>query len=467
MYGSKIANDVKHSRFMDEFDKFMAKEGESLESMYERLTTLVNIIDRNGVRPTHVSINTKFLNSLQPEWRKYTTFIRQNQKVTQVEYDNLYDSLLQLEPHIQASKTKRAARNHDPLALVAHSNAYPSQSHASPSYLAPSYLINEIITQKFSIPTNNRLRTSSNTRNQVVIQDGRVDIQIKNSGYGGNGYRNVGRQNRNQATTAGNGLDQHKEDSNQVIQCNPRNETTPVRANVQCYNCNGKGHYARDCQKPRVRDAKYFREQMLIAMKDEAVSNLNDEENDFMLDKTYGDDTLEELTAVVIMMARLQPTDDQNATEPKYDAQAVSEVNASRNNHGKMSKGVDAQMNHGKLKTIVNTSNDDQIDTSITFDGPYMENNCNTVAHDSDANDEFKDIKTLAYNVQQEAKNQKILNTELQNQKMALQQELEIYSRVKKALFTSPIAAKYKNLGATPVVAKSKFSVAKTPNSNK
>nr|GEV85251.1 integrase, catalytic region, zinc finger, CCHC-type, peptidase aspartic, catalytic [Tanacetum cinerariifolium] len=36
-------------------------------------------------------------------------------------------------------------------------------------------------------------------------------------------------------------------------------------------------------------------------------------------------------------------------------------------------------------------------------------------------------------------------------------------SRVKKALFTSPIAEKSKNLGATFVVAKSRFSVAKTP----
>ncbi|GKC44088.1 retrovirus-related pol polyprotein from transposon TNT 1-94 [Tanacetum coccineum] len=100
------------------------------------------------------------------------------------------------------------------------------------------------------------------------------------------------------------------DESNQVTQRNSRTEPTPARANVQCYNCNRKGHYARDCPKPRVRDAKYFREQMLIAMKDEAERNLNYEENDFMLDKAYGDETLEELTAAVIMMARLQPIED-------------------------------------------------------------------------------------------------------------------------------------------------------------
>ncbi|GKA45978.1 hypothetical protein Tco_0738774 [Tanacetum coccineum] len=62
MYGSNITNHVRHSWLMDEFEKFAAKEGESLESVYERLTTLVNTMDRNNVRPILVSINTKFLN---------------------------------------------------------------------------------------------------------------------------------------------------------------------------------------------------------------------------------------------------------------------------------------------------------------------------------------------------------------------------------------------------------------------
>ncbi|GKC38523.1 hypothetical protein Tco_1050907 [Tanacetum coccineum] len=52
--------------------------------------------------------------------------------------------------------------------------------------------------------------------------------------------------------------------------------------------------------------AKYFREQMLLAMKDEAGSNLTNKENDFMLDSSYGDNTLEELIAAVMLMARLQ-----------------------------------------------------------------------------------------------------------------------------------------------------------------
>ncbi|GJW60647.1 hypothetical protein Tco_0109982 [Tanacetum coccineum] len=218
-------------------------------------------MDRNNVRPISVSINTKFLNCLQPEWSKYVTMVRHNQTGETVSYDMLYDSLVQFEPHVLASKAKKAAKNHDPLALIAHSNASSSQSHANSSYSPQPYyvthpssivdyedeyqgelqgdsqedklttammLLARAITQKFSTPTNNHLRTSSNTRNQAVIQDGRVDIQTKNAGYGGNGNKNAGRQSRNQVFNAGNRNDH----SNQIIQRVPRTESTPGKENV-------------------------------------------------------------------------------------------------------------------------------------------------------------------------------------------------------------------------------------------
>ncbi|GJY75214.1 hypothetical protein Tco_0480330 [Tanacetum coccineum] len=106
MHGSAITTLVRHSRLMDEFDKFAAKEGESLDSVYEMLTTLVHIMDRNNVRAITVAINTKFLNCLQPEWSKYVTMVRHNQTDKVVSYDVLYDSLVQFEPHVLASRAK-------------------------------------------------------------------------------------------------------------------------------------------------------------------------------------------------------------------------------------------------------------------------------------------------------------------------------------------------------------------------
>ncbi|GKD70002.1 putative ribonuclease H-like domain-containing protein [Tanacetum coccineum] len=406
MYGSEANKHVTHLRLMNEFDKFKAKEGELLESVYERLSTLMNVMDHNDVRPIKVSINTKFLNSFQPEWSKYLTLTCQNKNLSDVKYDALYDSLLQFEPHVQASKAKRAAKNHDPLALIAHSNAYLSQSHASPSYSQspqpycvthPSSVVNyEEDYQRGLQGDAQEEKLTSAMMNQAVIHDGRVDIQTNNEGYGGNDNMNAGRQNRNQAANAGNGQVQQIDESNQIVWRVPRNESNPGRANVQCYNFNARGHYACDCPKPKVHDAKYFREQMLLAMKDEAGGTLNDEENDFMLDDAYGDETFEELTAAVIMMAHIQPADDNAETEPKYDAEAVSEVNASHIDliSSMISKSVHEHMNHEKLKTIINTSDDDQIDSNIIFDDPYVENNGQTVEHDSNAHRQSFDIES-------------------------------------------------------------------------
>nr|GEY99137.1 hypothetical protein [Tanacetum cinerariifolium] len=125
----------------------------------------------------------------------------------------------------------------------------------------------------------------------------------------------------NQMFNAGNASDE----SNQIVQHVPRTDSTPGKENVQCYNCNEKGHYASECHKPKVHDAKYFREQMLLAMKDKAESNLSNKENDFMLDNAYDEETLDELTTSVMLMARIQPADGNAKTLPSYDAKAMSQ----------------------------------------------------------------------------------------------------------------------------------------------
>ncbi|GJV02886.1 hypothetical protein Tco_1336455 [Tanacetum coccineum] len=331
MFGSDVTSHVRHSRLMDEFDKFAAKEGES----------------------------------------KYVTMVRHNQTGETVSYDMLYDSLVEFEPHVLASKAKKAAKNHDPLALIAHSNASSSQSHANSSYSPQPYYVTH--------PSS------------VVDYEDEYQGELQ------------GDSQEDKLTTAmmllARAITQKKwnDDSNQIIRRVPRTESTPGKENVQCYNYNEKCHYARDCQKPRVRDAKYFREQMLLAMKDEAGSNLNYEENDFMLDTSCADGNAE--------------------TVPSHDAKAVNKVNASSKVH--------EQMRNEKRKIIIQTSHDDQIDSNIIFDDPYVENNGGTSDHDSNDHDEYHKIQMLAYDVQREAENQKRLNNELKKQKMLLQKELE------------------------------------------
>nr|GEU57060.1 hypothetical protein [Tanacetum cinerariifolium]GEW79316.1 hypothetical protein [Tanacetum cinerariifolium] len=110
---------------------------------------------------------------------------------------------------------------------------------------------------------------------------------------------------------------------------------------------------------------------MLLAMKDEARRNLTNKENDFMLDISYGEEIMEEITTTVMLMACIQPANGNVETVPSYDGKAISEVNVSSKVH--------EQISHEKRKTIIQTSDDDQIDSNIIFDDPYVENIYQTI----------------------------------------------------------------------------------------
>ncbi|GKB49906.1 hypothetical protein Tco_0900659 [Tanacetum coccineum] len=68
-----------------------------------------------------------------------------------------------------------------------------------------------------------------------------------------------------------------------------------------------KGYYARNCPKPRVRDSKYFMEQMLLAKHDEVGFILTDEQNDFLFADASRMEETEELSENICLMARIQP----------------------------------------------------------------------------------------------------------------------------------------------------------------
>ncbi|GKB81387.1 hypothetical protein Tco_0948282 [Tanacetum coccineum] len=83
-------------------------------------------------------------------------------------------------------------------------------------------LLARAITQHFLTLKNNHLRTSSNTSNQAVIQNGRVDIQSKNVGCARNGSRNSRRIAGNEGNYVGNGFVQKNVENAENVQRNPR-----------------------------------------------------------------------------------------------------------------------------------------------------------------------------------------------------------------------------------------------------
>ncbi|GJU25785.1 integrase, catalytic region, zinc finger, CCHC-type containing protein [Tanacetum coccineum] len=271
-----IQNKVdRETRFTNEFDQFVAEPGEALVSVYNHFAQLMNDLERNDMHFPIVTINTKFLNSLQPEWLKYVTQVRLAKRLTVDTFDDLFDYLQQFEKLVNVSRAKKLEKSHDPLAFVAHTGS--SSRNTSSYYVThPTSVVDyEDEYQQGDVYTNSEDPLTSAMLNQAIIQGDRVNIQSRNSG-------NAGRNNRRAYVQEEIVEGSNAPNETENVQRTLRTSSSGNTSTVQCYNCSGKGHYARNCPKPRVRDSKYFMEQMLLAKQDEAGVILTDEQNDFL-----------------------------------------------------------------------------------------------------------------------------------------------------------------------------------------
>nr|GEX08004.1 hypothetical protein [Tanacetum cinerariifolium] len=133
--------------------------------------------------------------------------------------------------------------------------------------------------KKIYKPTNNNLRTSSNT--SCANQDNSPQIN-----------RNVGYESQRSGNVAG----ARETVGSLMVQ----------KSGIQCYNCKEYGHVARECQKPkRAKDAAYHREKMLLCKQEEAGIQLNAEQPDWK-DDTDDESDDQELEAHYMYMDKLQ-----------------------------------------------------------------------------------------------------------------------------------------------------------------
>nr|GEU75138.1 hypothetical protein [Tanacetum cinerariifolium] len=310
----------------------ISTDGESIESYYHHFMQLMNDFKRNKHFPENIAANLKFLNNLQPEWKRHD--------------------------EVNKLRAERIAKTHDPLALMAHSqNSYnfPATHKDQSSFSTHS---------QQSSPINNK--TSSNPRNRQIAQPGMnmsQDRQIQNVGGNGgnqfgqyagqvaqnqqgyNAWQNGGiqvAQNAVQNAGAQNGGNQnrlvvvpwianHNGTGNIVA---ARAEGFGNRNQARCYNCRGLGHIARNCTaRPRRRDAAYLQTQLLIAQKKEAGIQLQAEEFDFTA--AAGDlNDIKEVNANCILMENLQhasTSGTQPDKAPVYDTDGSAEVQLNDN----------------------------------------------------------------------------------------------------------------------------------------
>nr|GFC50530.1 hypothetical protein [Tanacetum cinerariifolium] len=154
--------------------------------------------------------------------------------------------------------------------------------------------------KKIYKPTNNNLRTSSNTSR--ANQDNFLRIN-RNDGYESQRSGNVAGARENVGSSM------------------------VPKSGIQCYNCKEFRHVARECQKPkRAKDAAYHREKMLLCKQEEAGIQLNAEQADWK-DDTDDESDDQELEAHYMYMAKIQKVSpDAVHSRPIFDTEPKQKV---------------------------------------------------------------------------------------------------------------------------------------------
>nr|GEW64898.1 Gag-Pol polyprotein [Tanacetum cinerariifolium] len=231
MQGTLLTKKERECKLYDEFDKFAYKKGVSLREFYLRFLMLLNDMNIYNMKFEQFQVNTKFLNTLPPEWSKFVIDVKLVRDLHTKNVDQLHAYLGQYEFH--ENEYGSHAQSSTPLLITYPSNNFQSSVHHnvySPSSSIPQVeyapsvhqqsdfsqldfgpivplfqksddpidAINHMMSFLAAVvtswypPTNNQLINSSNPRQQATINNERVTVQPiqgrQNSLAAGEGY---------------------------------------------------------------------------------------------------------------------------------------------------------------------------------------------------------------------------------------------------------------------------------------
>ncbi|GKA61506.1 RNA-directed DNA polymerase, eukaryota [Tanacetum coccineum] len=230
--------------------------------------------------------------------------------------------------------------------------------------------------KKIYKPTNNNLRTSSNTRNKNVDTTPRYKNDNPTGQFGNQRAVNV--------------VGARETVGGQIVQ----------QSGIQCFNCKEFDHYAKECRKPKwVKDSTYHKEKMLLCKQAEKGVQLQAEQSDWLADTDEEIDE-QELEAHYSYMAKIQEV-------PNADS------------------GTDSEPLEQQYESISNTCAVEMVDSNVIPDSPDMcDNDIQDDQNDVECDDERVALANLIANLKLDVDENKKIQKQLKKANATLTQEL-------------------------------------------
>nr|GEY50371.1 hypothetical protein [Tanacetum cinerariifolium] len=357
MLGSEYGEQDRKAAVLYEYETFKATEGELLLDTYIRYLQVINDLKKCGYSKDNCELNFKFLNNLQPEWKQYTTMMRQNKNLMDINIDALYNILKQNQGDVNdamRSKKKTVVVTSDPLALIAEKTkvskskkkvVLSSDSEGSEvDDFSELKKITALLAKAFnrrkfySKPTNNNLRTSSSSQSANKKQE---------------------------FVKTGDKKEDKKDD-----------EKKRDMSKVKCCNCKKEEHFAKDCKKAKVKDYEYYKTKMLLAKKDKDEQVLLAEDQAWMESSSDSD---QEINANMVFMAQIKKvlfySEASSSSADEKTSETVHMIMPSKDNlyNGRKGIGFENLSYFEKAKDLRPTLYDEKViglghsDVSYTF----------------------------------------------------------------------------------------------------
>ncbi|GJR80696.1 retrovirus-related pol polyprotein from transposon TNT 1-94 [Tanacetum coccineum] len=425
--------DVKTNLFW-EFGKFTSRDGESMESYYSRFYKLMNELTRNNLQVSPMQVNVQFLQQLQPEWSRFVTVVKQRQEIDTVSYHKLFDVLKQFQNEVNDIRSERLARSANPLALLAAAQPYSDNYYQAPKPQrsnAPSYM--QSSSTRPSASTRHKGKeiakpvtpqSESVSEEDSDPEQARRDKDMKkNLALLAKYFKKLYKPTNNNLRTSSNSRNKTEDTNQRTMTVAGARETvgSPVvqQNGIQCFNCKGFGHYARECRKPkRVKDYAYHKEKMMMCKQAEQGVPLQAEQADWLEDTDEEIDE-QELEAHYSYMAKIQEV---SPEETSSTSQPLEQVQ----NHDENDVFANMRRHSEQPESINDTYVLEKDDSNVIPDSSNICTNDNQVDQNAtECVDERAALANLIANLTLDMEENKTVQKQLKKANASLTQELK------------------------------------------